>query len=291
MARMTASLLLVVAVMTACLAQEADRAPRLMSLARVFDAYTDIELLMRVAPLGLTDAQVQALTSFFQEHPVAPPDLKLMDGAAGKVEAVRERLIAGAPANLVDMQTLGEAMQKAFTQFNPMAEMGKTVQELTAEEKFLWGLLTPKQQATLLRSLPIMRAGVVVDAAHPTVAMLKRLRDIPDDQEWVKERDRLAGVLSAAAGADGTPERENRRRMFVEFFNRVEQMAEADFAAKLTELGADLAALLPAGSDDALALADADAVRIHMALLLSFLNPRYPELLQEMQAAKAKPGQ
>lgn len=294
MRRVTTFLLLVVSILAPCFGEETQRPPDALHLGRVLYAYMDVEILMRIAALELSDAQLQALAAFYQEHPFAPPDLKLVEAVADKVEAFRLRLISGTPTKPEDMQALGQEMQAAFTQFNPMAELGKTVKELTVDEKELWGMLTQKQQAALLQTVPTVPPGLAqVDPAHPPLTMLKRLRDIADDQEWVKERDRLAQALAAAAGAEGTPERENRRRMFVEFFNRVEQMPEADFVAKLNELGAELAALLPAGADAALALAEADPTRIHMALLFTFLNPRYPVLLHEMQAAKAKakPGQ
>lgn len=284
MRTLIAVMLLMVLVSTVCPAQETDRQAYLLCMARALSAIMDVELLSKIAPLKLTDSQLQALAALYEQYGFKTPDLATARAAADQVEAVRQRLIVGEQFKPFEEQALQQALQTAFTQFaGPGAEWGKPVTELKPEEKLAWGLLTPEQQGTL------------VGGGNPQEASMRAMQIIAqsraaEEEAWVQTRDRLAASLSAAAGADGTPARENSRRMFLDFLNRIRDMTPADFAAKQAELSGELTALLPPGTNLAAALSIVDLASIRQALWQSLLNPRAPGLLKEMEAARAKAG-
>jgi hypothetical protein len=121
------------------------------------------------------------------------------------------------------------------------------------------------------------------------IALLKRLRDA-DEATWVQSRDRLVALLSAQAGAEGTPARQNSRQMLLDFLNRVRAMSAADFGGKQQELMAEIATLVPQNANLTPVLLELDPTPIHQVLSQTLLNSRMPRLLHEMQAVRAKPA-
>jgi len=284
MRRLTVSLLLGLLLASACGAQEAEHGQLMAHLARVFDIWRDIEILGRLELLALTAAQLQTVAAVHQAHPLPGPDMKLIVEAVDKTEAFRQQLLGGKDMKPADQEALGRLTQAAFEQFGDRGGPdGKPVTDLSAEEKLVWAVLTPEQQGALV-------GGGAPDAiGRRGMALLKKLRDA-DEATWVQSRDRLVSLLSAQAGAEGTPARENRRQMLLDFLNRVRDMTAADFGGKQQELMAEIAVLVPQGANLAALLIEFDPTPIHEALSQTLLNSRMPRLLQEMQAARAKPA-
>jgi len=289
MRKLTLSVLFGLLAATTCLAQGPPKA-LLLPLVRVMDAWMDIEILTRLIPLTLTDAQLQALAAVYQQFPHPPPDLAKATEAAGKVEAFRLKLLAGGEMKPADMEGMGKMLQDVFKEFgdNGMGD-GKPTDGLSVEEKLVWAVLTPDQQGKLMSSGGMMGGGPAGDVASRALSLLKRLRGM-EDADWVKARDRLVELLAAQSGAEGTPARANAKQMFLDFLNRVRGMTEADFAAKQKELGAEAATLIPQGANLSAVMLEFDPTPIHMMLAMTLLNNRAPALLQELQTARAKPA-
>jgi len=277
-------------VATACLGQGAVPSPRLLPLARVMDAMMDMEVLGKIAPLALTDEQLLTLSAVYKQYPLEAFNVAAAQEGAEKLEQLRARLIAGV---VMDMGAEQAAIQKilegAFSEFNHSPQTQDRVTAWTPQESLIGATLTAAQKA-------VLRGGGGDDrsnqgACKRALEVIGQLRG-KEAPVWTISRDRLAASLAAAAGAEGTPARENTRQMFVDFLDRLRRMSEADFAAKQKELSAELLALLPPGASLALLLADFDLSQTRNALRWSLLSPRAPALVQEMQAVRAKqPGQ
>ncbi len=282
MRRFTTCLLIGLLFATTALAQDTDRTARMQCVTRALDAWMDIALLMQVGQLNLTDAQLQAFAALYEQHPPGKPDLAVVQEAADKLEAFRRDMLAGGQQKPDDWEAMGKLIQAAFAEFNRGTDTGKTA-ELTPEEKLVWGLLAPEQQGKLL--------GGADPAAmeRSALSVLKQLRTL-DQAAWPEKRDKLANLLAAGAGAEGTPARANALQMGLDFLNRVRDMTDAEFAQKQKELGAEAATLVPPGANLSAVLLEFDPSALHQALRGTLLNPRAPRLLQEMQATRAKPA-
>ncbi|MBU0610865.1 MAG: hypothetical protein KKI08_23500 [Armatimonadetes bacterium] len=282
MRRLTTSLLIGLLLAGSALAQDTDRTARMQCVLRALDAWVDITLLMQVGHLNLTAAQLQALAALYEQHPPGEPDLAVVQEAADKLEAFRRDMLAGGAQKPADQEALGKLIQTAFAEFNPGADADKAA-ELTPEEKLVWGLLTPEQQGKLI--------GGADPAAmeRRALSVLKQLRAL-DQAAWPEKRDRLANLLAAGAGAEGTPARANALQMCLDFLNRVRDMTDAEFAQKQKELGAEAVTLVPQGANLSAILLEFDPSALHQSLRGTLLNPRTPRLLREMQAARAKPA-
>jgi hypothetical protein len=270
-----------VLLVTAAGAQEGDRAARMACLTRTLDAWLDTMVLLQITPLQLTEAQLASLAAIYQQYPPETPSLATVQEAADKVEAFRRQLLAGTPLKPGDMEAMGKLLQAAFGEFGGPPD--KPATELTPQDKLVWAVLTTEQQGMLLGG-----AGAG-DAATRALAVLNRLREA-DDETWLKMRDRLADLLSASAGEEGTPARANARQMILDFLNRVRAMTDGEFASKQKELGVEAGMLVPAGANLGVVLVEFDPAPVHAALTRSLLSPRAPALLRDMQAARAKPA-
>lgn len=289
MRELAATVLFCVLVSTACLAQGTDGTPKLFCLARVLDTMVDIELLGKLAPLRLTEQQFQALAEVYKQYPLETFSLASAETAADKLSDIRAGLVAGKTIVLsaAEQQAMGKMLEVAFRDMAhaPPPRPEQPVTELTPQESLIWAILTESQRGSLLGAGTDDQSNQA--GAKRALEVIGQLRG-KDQQTWVASRDRLAECLSAASGAAGTPARENRRQVFLDFLNRVRAMTEADFAAKRDELIVEFVALLPENSHLALAIADFDPGQIHNALVSSLLTARAPALLQEMQTAQAK---
>lgn len=287
MRRLTLLWLVGLALVTPCLAQEAAvPKPVLLPLMQALDGWMDTIILIRLAPLKLTDAQLATFAALYQQHPFPPPDVKLATDAAAQVAAIRQQLLKGEELKPADQEALGKALQQAFKQFDDNGMQDQTpVTELTAEEKLVWGVLTVEQQKALLG----MADGAAGALGDRSLQLLKRLRTL-DEAEWAKTRDRLAELLAAQAGAEGTPARANAKQMVLDYLNRVRAMTDADFAAKQKELAAEAGTMVPAGSNLAEIMREFDPTPLHQTLVQTLLNPRMPALLEAMVAARKKPA-
>lgn len=269
---------------TACQAQDKAPSAHMLCVARVMEALRDMQVLGVLVALQLTEAQTKSLAAVYQQFPVPAADPALVQEAAAKIEQIRGRLVSGtltdmAPLQSPEMQKLLAAVFGDFGHRPDQAE--QPVTELTAAEKLVWAILTPAQQGRLFGGGDMRLAG----ARAMDVLGRQRTADGPT---WTAFRDHLAEAIAAGAGAAGTPARDNSRRMFVDFLDRLRKMSAADFAAKQQELGSEIAALLPPGFDLVNLAAEFDPGGVHVALGMSLLHPRAPALLEEMQAGRER---
>jgi hypothetical protein len=255
---------------------------------RLFDVAGDIQALQNLLPLQLADAQLQTIAEIFKQYPPRTPNLAVVRAATEKCEALRARMLAGEAGVLTpeEQQALAKTMEEAFSEIpeRPVADT-QPFTGLTPQESLLWAILTPTQQGLLLKS------GDADGATKRALAILCRLREA-EEQTWPAARDRMALALSEGSGALGTPARENRRQMILDFLERVRKMPNTDFAAKQQQLGGELTAALPPGLNLMMALVQGEPWVVHDALRHSLLEGRAAELLLAMQAARAaKAGQ
>lgn len=287
----TAVSLLLVFCCGACLAQREGRAFRGVD-GPAAGLYEDIMVLYRLAPLKLTGAQVEQLLAVYASQPA--PEADGTEEIIAKLQEIKQRLLAGDQAVAADVNgarnLLRDLMQLRRRNGDaPAATRPAEPLALTPLEQALWEVLTVPQRAILLGDVRgpqanNQRADQLL--GQRAVAQIEQMLQL-DDAKFMAARDRFAGVLSAAAGPADSAQRANCRKMFVELLDRVRQMPPADFAARQAELAAELLALLPPGTNLAVALAEYDVRLIHGALAGTLTHPRAPGLLAELKAAQA----
>jgi len=285
MRRFALAMLLGVLLASTCLAQEQPVSPRLLCLARMLDLMLEMQTLGSVVQLELTTQQLEALSAVYAQYPRPVPDIAAAEKALDQFTQIRARMIAGGAnaMNAGDMEAAGKAFQTAFGEFGPhQPPDGKPV-ELTVEEKLVWAILTANQKSKLLGG----GDGGNQAAAQKALQMIGELRRV-DAEAWTAGRDKLAACLSASAGPEGSPARDNARQMFLEYLNRVRALPETDFANQQKELIAGLLALLPPGTSLAESLAEFDPSAIHNILSMGLLGTRAPGIVQEMLAARTR---
>lgn len=285
MRRFALVMLLGLLLASTCLAQEQPASPRALCLARMLDIILDMQMLGTVAQLELTTQQLQALAAVYAQYPRPVPDLAVAEKALDQLAQVRAKMIEGRfdAINAGEQEAAGKAFQTAFGEFGPRQPPDGKPVELTVEEKLVWAILTANQKSKLLGG----GDGGNQAAAQKALQTIGELRH-RDAEAWTAGRDKLAACLSASAGPEGSPARDNARQMFLEYLNRVRALPETDFANQQKELVAGLLALLPPGTSLAESLAEFDPSAIHDILSMGLLGPRAPGIVQEMLAARTK---
>lgn len=256
------------------------------------ELYEDIMVLYRLAPLKLTDAQVDQILAIYAQQPA--PGAGEADEIIARLREIKQRLLQGDLAVAGDVNGARNLLRELVQLRRRNVETASTGRPaealpLTPLEQDLWEILTVPQKAVALGDVRGPQANnqradqLLGQRAMTQVEQMLQL----DDAKFSAARDRFAGVLSAAAGPADSPQRTNCRRMFVEFFDRSRQMPPADFAARQAELSAELLALLPPGTSLVVALAEYDVRLIHGALAGALLHPRAPGVLAELKAVRA----
>lgn len=265
----------------------AEAPPRLLAVARVMDFGMDLQVLGELWRLQLTEQQLQALNGVYAQNPVPGFNLEAAEQVVAKLEGFRRRLIAGENAEKVmsGMQGLETQIQGVFgSLFDRRTPQEVPDYKLTPAEQLIWEILTPEQRGKLLGG----RQGQ--STARQVLSVVGTAR-LADAATWTTSRDRIAACLSAPVGADGTPERENRRQMFLDFLDRVRKLTEPEYVRQQEQLAAELTPLLPADVDLAAAIHEYAPGYVHNALAVTLLHPRAQSLVAEMVAARAaKPG-
>ena len=221
--------------------------------------------------------------------------------AVTRLEEIRARLLAGTPLVATDLAAIREEMRGAMSRGGPRRgedagpnPPGAAAEELGALPRALWALLTTPQKAALLgdvRQAAANNQKAARVAADRALKLIGGLRE-SDAGAWPATRDRLADCLCSGVGAPESAARANSRRLFQDFLARIRTMSAAEFAQKTEELTSELLALLPPTTNLAVALAEFAPHQIQQAMRDSFLHPRAPDLLREIQAARAaKPPQ
>jgi hypothetical protein len=285
-------MLLLAVLPSCCLAQKGDRLLR-SGVSRSAQLMEEITLLQRIVPLALTDAQLDQLLKLYAANP--PAEEPGMAEAMAKLQAMKQRLLAGTPLVATDLATLRDAMRQAARGWRDEAPAAPAPAPppagLTPLEQAAWDLLMVPQRAALLGDV----RGPAANNQKADAALAKRALQVIkqmlalDEAQWLAARDRLAAALAAGAGVPNAPAVDNCRKLFVEFLDRVRKMNQADFARRQDELGAELQALLPPGTNLVVALAEFEPRLIHDAMAAGLLHPRVPDLLQQIKTARATP--
>jgi hypothetical protein len=256
--------------------------------------YEDINLLQRIVPLQLTDAQLDGALKLYEQHPPAGPADEDAE-TIRKLEEIKQRLLSGTPLVATDFNTLRELYRGAMRGRTPRpdgtpAPGAPGAAPLSDLEQGLWDLLDMTQKAALLgdvRQAAANNQKADQVMGQRVITMIGETLKL-DEAAWLKARDRLAAALAGNVGAPDSPARRNCRQLFVDFLDRIRRMPPAEFAAKQQELSAELLALVPPGTRLIVAVAAYDRMLFHSAMAGTFLHPRAPELLAEMKAARAK---
>ncbi|MGE5531772.1 MAG: hypothetical protein ACM3VW_06640 [Bacteroidota bacterium] len=266
---------------------------RNMGNAQVAQLAEEVWLLQRIDTIGLSADQLRSALELYKQYPPEIPaeQKPIID----KLTQTRQRLLTGVPLSDTELQQVFQlyrgAMQRRGRGQEQQPAPPPAPVELTALGKGLWSLLTVTQKAALLGDVRQAAANnqrfdkVAADRALKTISSLRGA----DDATWAASRTALSNGLSSAAGAEGSPQRENSRAMFVEFLDRLRKMPATEFAAKQDELSAELTALMPPGSSLTVAMAEVNPGQIQGALMGTLLHPRAPQLLQELLASKSEP--
>lgn len=253
----------------------------------------EVWALQQFDTLALSDAQLSAALALYKQYPPeVPAELKPL---TDKLTEARARLLTGTPLPAGDMTALFQEYRTALGQTrggpggqNRQQQDNQPV-KLSPLAEALWGLLTQSQKAVLLgdvRQAAANNQKADRVSAQRAIKQIGRLR-AADDATWATTEKALADALSAAAGEPGTPARNNSFAMFQEFLSRLRQMSDAEFGNKQTELETGLMALMPPGSSITVAMSSLDLHAIQNAMGNSFLSPRAPVLLEELQAGRA----
>jgi len=252
----------------------------------------EIYLLQRIVPLELTAPQLDDLLKLYDQHPLA--DDSEQGEAVAKLQAIKQRLLAGTPLVATDLAALRDTMRQTFRirrgPDNTPAAAPPPDLGLSPLEQAVWGLLLPPQKAVLLGDV----RGPAANNQKADVALGARAMKLVgqmlqfEDARWLAEREKLAAALAAGAGAPHMPAVDNCRQMFLDFFTRLRKMEPTDFANRQDELAAELLALLPPQTNLLVALGEYDTKLIHDAMAASLLHPRAPELLRQLKAARAQ---
>lgn len=274
----------------ACLAQRVTingRGGR--GMGQLMQVWDEVQVLSRLVPLQLTDAQLSAMLQAYEQVPAGEPDEGLK-----KLLELKGRLLQGQPMVAADQAALREIFQGGQRRPGERNQPAppEPAPQLSPLGQALWQLLTPDQQGILLGAPQGGGANnqkVRRDEARKFVDKLAPLRQV-EEAAWPERRAALASALALAAGPAGSPQRQNSMQLFADFLDRVRQMPEADFLSKAPELAAELEALLPPGSSLTLVGAQLNPALVVQALEQSLLHFRARYLLQEVQQARRQPA-
>jgi hypothetical protein len=264
-----------------------------MGNAQVAQLAEEVWLLQRINTIGLSAEQLKSALALCKQYPPEiPAEQKPI---IEKLTQTRQRLLTGVPLSDAELQQVFQSyrgmMQRRGREQNQTPEPPPAPAEVTPLAHSLWSLLTVTQKAALLGDVRGAAANnqkfdkIASDRALSTIGKLKET----DNTTWAASQTALATALSAAAGAEGTPQRENSRRMFADFLDRIRKMPITEFGARLDELAAELLALMPPGGSLTVAMAEANPAQMQGALAATLLHPRAPQLLQELLASKPEP--
>lgn len=266
-------------------AQRLDRQAMLMrgQLTRLVE---DVMVLQRLVPLQLSEEQIVKLLAAYEQvndGPAEGPEVE----ALAKLREMKQRLLEGTLPVAADAMALRDALRAPRTAATPRPPEPVALSPLA---QAVWNVLTPDQQAVLMGAPAGAQANAQRaprEAGRHIIERLGKLRQL-DETTWLAERDRLAEAISASAGAPDSPARKNVREMIAEFLNRLKGMDQATFERTREELAAEMSALLPAGINVHVVIALSDPAAAQRALDAGLLHYRTPELLHEMQAARAR---
>lgn len=267
-------------------AQRLDRQAMLVrgQLTRLVE---DVMVLQRLVPLQLTEAQIVKLLETYEkvnDGPAEGPEAE----ALAKLREMKQRLLEGTLPVAADAVILRDTLRAPRAAAAPRLP---EVMALSPLAQAVWDILTPEQQAVLMGAPAGAQANAQRaprEAGRHIIERLGKMRQL-DETTWLAERDRLAAAIATSAGPPDSPARQNVREMMADFLNRLKGMDQATFERTREELAAEITALLPAGINVHVVIALTDPAAAQRALDAGLLHYRAPELLHEMQAARARP--
>lgn len=247
--------------------------------------WEDIQILDRIVPLKLTDAQLGSILEVYTKIPVQlnADDTKLM--------AIRQHMIEqGTPLTAADRQTIRQMFGRGRNRGGNQQSAAQPV-TLSPQGQAIWILLTPAQQGELLG----VRRGPTANeqrASHAEVLQfLTRLNTIvsqTDDPGWPAKRQSLAQAMASTTGTAGSTERKNKETMCSDYLDRMRQLPAGGFDKQREQLASGLEAMIPDTSSLPLILAKIDPLILVRTMDMTFLNAKTPGLLKEIQTARQK---
>ncbi len=253
----------------------------------------EITVLQRLVPLQLTEAQIEQILAAYAQHPASYEQAETI----ARLQEIKRQLLSGERLVAADLANLRElartALQERRRLFGqaPAAPAAAPPPEaaLSPLEQAIWKVLTVPQRAALLGDV----RGAAANNQRAEQQLSRRALQLIgqmlpyEEARWQAARDKLIAALIAGVGAENSPERENARQLFLDFFERLRKMNQAEFAQRQEELAAELLALLPPQTNLAVALAEYNPQLIKEAMARSLTHPRAPDLLRQMREARA----
>lgn len=251
----------------------------------------EITVLQRLVPLQLTEAQIEQMLAAYAQHPASSEQAEII----ARLQEIKQQLLSGERLVAADLANLRELARTALQERRRLLGQAPAApatappsEALSPLEQALWNLLTVPQRAVLLGDV----RGAAANNQKADQQLSRRALQLIgqmlpyEEAKWQQARDKLIAALIAGVGAENSPERDNARQLFVEFFERLRRMKQAEFAQRQEELAAELLALLPPQTNLAVALAEYNPQLIKEAMARSLTHPRAPDLLRQIREAR-----
>jgi hypothetical protein len=243
----------------------------------IYQVSREVMILAQLAPLRLTQKQVQSLVDLYRESGrLASPD----STTAAQLTDVRQRLLSGAVVSDKEIQALLAALPQEVRRggFFRGGRGGRQGDDMLAKAT---DILTDWQQALLVNRGETLQQIIVRRAAPPTAQtanVLIPITAIPA-AEWPAKRATLAERIGSAVGGD---KGDQVRQALPDFLDRVHGMTETQIRAKAGELWQSLAALVPPEVPVLGLLQGVDANNLRRRAGPLLLDPLTPAILLEM---------
>lgn len=277
--------LLVLAVGVAC-AQ-----PRQGPSTPLRDLYTDIQMLQRLVPLNLTDAQIDSLLTMYADLTKASAPEPLNDATLTQLTEMRRRLLSGQALTPQDEVVLrGIAKVDGGVRGRGSFDLDKVTAQLDK-------ILTPEQQAALVA--PFNRAETAKAEVKRNMAQ-RGLRQLvgnlpPSPRRWPQIKDRF--VADLCIGVTDQDKLKALQDKLSTFADGVGKMDATAATAQQRALFEQLLGMIPDPNDEVLRRygikpqaprTEAEIQRDKQRALWVFANLQTPELLGQMKQARAE---
>jgi hypothetical protein len=259
------------AMLTAC--AQGPVAPTPSAPADPWGLAWDVFLLARLAPLRLSEQQVQALLQVYQETGV-------LEGGAATVAQfsnLKNRLLQGQEVALGELRDVFTLLR------SPFGAVAERNLNSAALDKLL-AVLEDWQLVVLANAGWGAARWREARRPHPpsgAAEALVALRRIPE-QEWAAQKRTIAKRFASAAPAD----QQQVEAGVADLLERIRQMSDDEIRRRVGELVQELEIFAPAQLDALSLLQPVDQTALRRQAAALFLDPRLPRLLQELAAAR-----
>ncbi|MCE5218880.1 hypothetical protein LLH03_17840 [bacterium] len=255
------------------------------------DLYTDLQVLQRLVPLNLTDAQIDSLLTMYADLTKVSAPEPLNDATLAQLTEMRRRLLSGQALTTQDEVVLrGIAKVDGGVRGRGSFDLDKVTAQLDK-------ILTPEQQAALIA--PFNRAETARTEVKRNMAQ-RGLRQLlgslpPSPRRWPQIKDRF--VTDLCTGVTDQEQLKALQDKLTAFADTVGKMDATAATAQQRALFDQLLGMLPDPSDEVLRRygvkpqaprTEAEIQRDKQRALWVFANLQTPELLRQMKEARAE---